>query len=192
MGLAVTVGDQAVGADPLVFKVTRHGVGSAHRQPLIVRDPANDIDIAISVDVDGDARMLAEDFGRLVQDRRSIRPDVVLVEIKCTPRKSAAIDIKNAANLLPFDLPLQAIPCITGFVLSTKFLDRAVDATNVRRTARQPDSLGRNGDSHRCVNQPVKADLRSSFSFVGRGVQAMPGAPGLFIRFPRRSSRTTS
>jgi hypothetical protein len=30
----------------------------------------------------GDARMLAEDFGGLVHDRRRVRPDIILVEIE--------------------------------------------------------------------------------------------------------------
>ena len=78
--LAVAVGDQAVGGDSLALKVTRHSVGAPLRQPLVVRHPADDI--AVSVDIDGDVGMLAEDFSRLVKDWCGVRPDVGPVEIE--------------------------------------------------------------------------------------------------------------
>jgi hypothetical protein len=88
LGLAVTVGDQAVGGDSLALEVTRHSVGSPFRQPLVIRNPTDDI--AVSVDVDGDVGMLAEDFDCLIKDRYGVRPDVGLVEIEMHAAKNDA------------------------------------------------------------------------------------------------------
>src|SRR5260370_13677544 len=74
LGLAVAVGDQAVGGDSFALKVTGHRVGAPLRQPLVVSHPTDDI--AVSVDVDGDVGMLAENFGGLVEDPRSVGPAV--------------------------------------------------------------------------------------------------------------------
>src|SRR5208282_44922 len=80
MRLAVAVRLEPIAGYALAFKVLDHGSGAPLRQLHVIRFAADNV--AVTVDLDRNIRILLQDVGGFVKNRFGVAADLRLVEIE--------------------------------------------------------------------------------------------------------------